>query len=587
MKKSISIVLILVLGMVSIGLAAEDLWTYKTDMPTNRTMTGGGVINEKIYVIGGAPSLSSITSVVEMYDPIIDTWTRMANMPSGRCGPATCIFDGKIYVFGGVNPNPYSTAKKNVFVYDPQTDQWTQKNDMPYANAWCGTAVVDGVIYLIGGMLSNSSPPVSTVMAYDPITELWTQKADMSIARGGLSACVINGMIYAIGGTTQNWTTFSYKLVEVYDPSTDTWTRKSDMPTQRWGLGTCVVDGKIYAIGGRLGSDVCAANEVYDPITDTWIIKSPMQQKRNGVLVCSIKDKIYSIGGVYMNPQDVFLSTVEEYDTGLGPRSPDFNGDGIVDSIDMCILVEHWQADYPLCDIAPLPFGDGIVDVQDLIMLAEHLFEEIYPPEFIAYWKLDEAEGDIAFNSISDNHGLLSGSPAWQPETGKVDGALEFDGIDDYIETDFVLNPADGPFSVFAWIKSTVPKKMIISQSDGDGAGDTWLYIDEDGNLMIGLRPPAVGRFVPQPLVSEFIITDGQWHHIGFVWDGSYRSLCVDGIEVAKDAAAQNPLKSTNGGLYLGAGKNLGAGTLFSGLIDDVRIYNQALTAEQIAALIR
>jgi Tol biopolymer transport system component len=55
----------------------------------------------------------------------------------------------------------------------------------------------------------------------------------------------------------------------------------------------------------------------------------------------------------------------------------DLNGDGIVDSADMCIMVDNWGTDEPLCDIGPMPWGDGIVDVQDLIVLAEHLFEEV------------------------------------------------------------------------------------------------------------------------------------------------------------------------------------------------------------------
>ena len=55
----------------------------------------------------------------------------------------------------------------------------------------------------------------------------------------------------------------------------------------------------------------------------------------------------------------------------------DFNTDGIVDSIDMCMMVDYWGTDEPLYDIAPSPFGDGIVDVQDLIVLAGHLFEEV------------------------------------------------------------------------------------------------------------------------------------------------------------------------------------------------------------------
>jgi hypothetical protein len=59
----------------------------------------------------------------------------------------------------------------------------------------------------------------------------------------------------------------------------------------------------------------------------------------------------------------------------------DLNSDGIVDAVDMTILVDNWGTDEPLCDIGPTPFGDGIVDVQDLIVLAEHLFEEIPPVE--------------------------------------------------------------------------------------------------------------------------------------------------------------------------------------------------------------
>ena len=280
------------------------------------------------------------------------------------------------------------------------------------------------------------------------------------------------------------------------------------------------------------------------------------------------------------------LLTVEEEDATpnntvprITPASPDFNGDEIVDSMDIDILLEHWQTDNPLCDIAPPSYGDGIVDVLDLIEVAEHLFEEIYPPELIAYWKLDEAEGDIAFNSTSDNHGILRGSPAWQPETGKVNGALEFDSTDDYIETDFVLNPADGPFSVMAWTKSGAPGQAIISQADGTGAGEIWLGADAlSGNLMTGLVPPPAGRFVPQPLESETIITDNQWHYVGFVWDGGYRILYVDGTEVARDTTVQNPLKSATGGMIIGAGKNLETGTFFSGLIDDVRIYNRVVS---------
>jgi len=583
MEKKILLVLVLAFGLASITTAAQDTWTTKANMPTARGYFSTAVVNGKIYAFGGALGPNSGTSVVEEYDPATDTWSRVSNMSEIRFAPSTSTIDGIIYLIGG-STSLSGAGLRTVYSYDPSTDTWTRKANTLTPRQAFSASVVDGKIYTIGGW--DGSSWVSTVEMYDPATDTWTRKANMPTARFYLSTEALNGKIYAIGGVaTLNRTGPVLDTVEEYDPVTNTWSQKADMPRPNHALATGVVNGKIYAIGGGSPSGTPYTDvEQYDPMTDSWITKSPMPTPRRAFAASVVNGKIYAIGGVGIGA--VGLRTVEEYDTGIPRRSPDFNSDGIVDSIDMCILVENWQTDYPLCDIAPPPFGDGIVDVQDLIEVAEHLFEEIYPPELIAYWKLDEAEGDIAFNSISDNHGILIGEPTWQPETGKINGALEFDGIDDYIDVGFVLNPANGPFSVFAWIKSIVPKKMIISQSNDTGTGDTWLYIDDlSGNLMTGLRSPAFGRFVPQPLESETIIIDGQWHHIGFVWDGSYRSLYVDGVEVAKDTAPQNPLKSATSGLYIGVGKNLGTGTFFSGMIDDVRIYNKALNAEEIAAL--
>ena len=71
------------------------------------------------------------------------------------------------------------------------------------------------------------------------------------------------------------------------------------------------------------------------------------------------------------------------FDNWQAPILPvvDLNGDGIVDSDDMCIMVDNWGTDNRLCDVGPMPWGDGVVDVQDLIVLAEHLFEESPPAE--------------------------------------------------------------------------------------------------------------------------------------------------------------------------------------------------------------
>jgi len=247
----------------------------------------------------------------------------------------------------------------------------------------------------------------------------------------------------------------------------------------------------------------------------------------------------------------------------------DVDRDAIVDSADMCMMVDHWHTDQPYCDIAPVPFGDDIVDVQDLVVLAENLFEDY---RMIAHWKLDETGGGVAYDSAADLASIVHGNPAWQPTGGMIDGALEFDGIDDYVETDFVLSPADGPFSVFAWIKGGAPGQAVLSQA----GGANWLSADSlEGNLMTELKGHGRGA---SEILSQTIITDDNWHRVGFVWNGSYRILYVDDVEAARDTKTWSSLTGSDSGLYIGCGKAMEAGTYWSGLIDDVRIYNRAVS---------
>jgi hypothetical protein len=262
----------------------------------------------------------------------------------------------------------------------------------------------------------------------------------------------------------------------------------------------------------------------------------------------------------------------------------DFNGDGIVNAADMCIMIDHWGKNYWLCDIGPMPWGDGVVDVKDLVVLAEHLFEEPYDPFLIAHYKFDEAEGFIAADSAGDNDGTLSGEPVWQLGGGQVGGALQLNGVDDCVIASFDLNPADGQFSVVVWVKGGVHGQVILSQA---GAAN-WLMADSaDGALRTDLKEEATMGRAPKPsgppLISPTVVIDGDWHRVGFIRDGINRILYVDGIEVARDTAVN--LEVADGDLYIGAGSGLEPGTFWTGLIDDVRIYNRALTPEQIKAL--
>jgi len=186
------------------------------------------------------------------------------------------------------------------------------------------------------------------------------------------------------------------------------------------------------------------------------------------------------------------------------------------------------------------------------------------PP--LAHWELNETEGDIAYDSVADNDAVVMGDALWQPEGGQIDGALQFDGIDDYLAASFILDPVKQPFSAFAWIKGGQPGQTIISQQGAFGA---WLSVDPAGALSTGLT-------FPLPAVtSDVVITDDQWHHIALVSDGAGMSLCVDNVEVVRSSTS--PIMPATGDLHIGAGNNLEPGTFWSGMIDDVRIYDRVV----------
>jgi hypothetical protein len=286
----------------------------------------------------------------------------------------------------------------------------------------------------------------------------------------------------------------------------------------------------------------------------------------------------------WMVPRPGGVGNVDLWQVSIFPVV-DLNGDGNVDDGDLAIMIEHWGKNYPLCDIGPTPLGDGIVDIQDLEVLIEYI--EPLDRTLIARWAFDEAEGDIAEDSRGGNDAFVIGNPVWLPNGGKVGGALQFDGIDDYITTPFVLDPGDVSFSVFAWIIGITPGQVIISQAHPSAEsltslGSTWLGTDPSGGkLMSGLMDAYFG-----PLESDAVVTDGQWHHVGLVYDrdAMHRYLYVDGVEIAADTSFVGGL-SCDGGLYIGTDNDLNAGSFFSGLIDDVRVYRRILNTKEIEVL--
>jgi len=302
------------------GANPPSPWQQKASMPTPRLSLAAGEVNGKIYALGGMSSSmpgEDPLNAVEEYNPVYNIWTIKSPMPTSRYRFAVGVINGKLYAIGGtikiaLSPNSWTFPDTNVVEeYDPVTNTWATKSPMPTARNSLAAAVINGKIYLIGGHISSPYGRFTGIVEeYDPATDSWTSRTSMPTPRAMLAVSVINDKVYAIGGSPQTgamWT----DVVEEYNPLTDTWNTKPNMPSKRAGLASSVVHGEAYLMGGA-NAVVLNIVEKYSPATDAWISKTSMPETGTDFAAGVVNDKIYVIGiGDY--------SKVYEYDPSLDP----------------------------------------------------------------------------------------------------------------------------------------------------------------------------------------------------------------------------------------------------------------------------
>jgi N-acetylneuraminic acid mutarotase len=279
---------------------SHEKWTTKAPMPTARDGLACGVVNNKIYVIGGMSRVGStdiIFAVNEEYDPAANTWATKTSMPTARASLGVAVVNNKIYAIGGnYEPSgqsgPWASRSTNE-EYDPVSNTWTTKTPMPTSKGSFAIAVVNNKIYCIGGYDYNGGGNVATNYEYNPATDSWATKAPLPVAGYSFGVGVVNNKIYCIGGYSTSSGLLS--LNAEYDPATNSWANKAAPPTVRGAAGV-TLNNKIYWIGSS--SDVYVAiTEEYNPATNSWATKLPMPTARFDQALGAVNGKIYAIGG--------------------------------------------------------------------------------------------------------------------------------------------------------------------------------------------------------------------------------------------------------------------------------------------------
>jgi len=213
--------------------------------------------------------------------------------------------------------------------------------------------------------------------------------------------------------------------------------------------------------------------------------------------------------------------------------------------------------------------------------------------KIVTWWKFDEAGGSKAQDSSTNNNtGTLHNMDSNDWVEGRFAGALQFDGADDYVQvTDHPsMSFGTGSFSISVWLKtdSNSTGMMVMNGSSAapidQGCGSRYSLRHHYSNGRI--------RFVIDDNVNksfadtgEIGVSDGQWHHIVAVRDriAGRLKIYIDGKEQSQSGDRTRNIDSPGEPLYIG--RDTIGEDYVKGLLDDIRLYNYALTDDEIKAI--
>ncbi len=206
-----------------------------------------------------------------------------------------------------------------------------------------------------------------------------------------------------------------------------------------------------------------------------------------------------------------------------------------------------------------------------------------------SYYKLDD---NLATTNVIDSLDLSNGTLSGGDNTedisvvGKINLALDFDGSADYVDTNANFITTNIEFSISMWVNAAAQSdRRIYAENDDSGTGTAWaLGTDNTGSnnkLRLFRRDDSDGNQLD--LKSNGIVFNSTWNHIVITYTGTNLSMYINGDYDNSGTYIQGtqiPLNSIIGALDLG-----GPAAFFDGLIDEVGLWDRALTGDEITDL--
>ena len=228
---------------------ATDAWKPLPPLPGKRGSAIAAEVGGKIYVIGGATTMegskdpfftafgpAKVLATNEVYDPATNKWESRNPMSVPRNHAFSGVVNGKIYVIGGRTGHGFILSATNTDVveaYDPASNTWSMpKERMPTARSG-GASGTDGRrIYVAGGEVTTTElvGAFRAIEAYDPATNSWTTLPSMMMPRHGVAGAVIGNRFHLVSGMIQ-----SAGALTFLDPTLSTHTAAHDIFELQFG----------------------------------------------------------------------------------------------------------------------------------------------------------------------------------------------------------------------------------------------------------------------------------------------------------------------------------------------------------------